>query len=81
MQRTLFAENMLGKVKWTTVIFVLCNISAMCTEMTKTYDIMISLRQLLCMCKAEKTQLNDRVAIRGFCVQRTVADKVQQIGT
>ena len=53
----------------------------MCTEMTKTYDIMIGLRQLLCMCKAEKTQLNDRVAIGGFCVQRTVADKVQQIGT
>ena len=31
--------------------------------MTKTYDIMIGLRQLLCMCKAEKTQLNDRVTI------------------
>ena len=75
--RTLLAENMLGKVKWTTVIFVLCNISAM----IKTYDIMIGLRQLLCMCKAEKTQLNDKVAIGGFCVQRTVADKVQKIGT
>ena len=79
--RTLLAENMLGKVKWTTVIFVLCNISAMCTEMTKTNDIMIGLRQLLCMCKAEKTQLNDKIAIGGFCVQRTVADKVQKIGT
>ena len=72
---------MLGKGKWTTVIFALCNISAMFTEMTKTYDIMIGLRQLLCMCKAEKTQSNDRVAIGGFCVQRTVADKVQKIGT
>ena len=72
---------MLRKMKWTTVIFVLCNISAMCTEMTKTYDIMIRLRQLLCMCKAEKTQLNDRVVTGGFCVQRTVADKVQKIGT
>ena len=72
---------MLGKVKWTTEIFVLCNISAMCTEMAKTYDIMTGLRQLLCMCKAEKTQLNDRVAVWGFCVQRTVADKVQNIGT
>ena len=81
MLRTLFAENMLGKVKWTTVIFVLCNISAMCTEMTKTYDIMIGLRQLQCMCKAEKTQLNDRFAIGCFYVQRTVSDKVQQIGT
>ena len=81
MLRTLFAENMLGKVKWTTVIFVLCNFSAMCTETTKTYDIMIGLRQLLCMCKAEKTQLNDRVAIWGCCVQRTDADKVQQIST
>ena len=47
---------------------VLCNISAMCTEMTKTSDIMIGLRQLLCMCKAEKTKLNDRVTIGGFCV-------------
>ena len=72
---------MLGKVKWTTVIFVLCNISAMCTEMTKTYDIMKGLRQLLCMCKSEKIQLNDKVATGGFCVQRTVGDKVQQIGT
>ena len=62
---------MLGKVKWTSVIFFLCNISAMCTEMTKTYDIMISLWQLLCMFKAEKTQLNDRVANGGFCVQST----------
>ena len=49
--------------------------------MTKTYDIMIGLRQILCMCKAKKTQLNDRVAVGGFCVQRTVADKVQKIGT
>ena len=72
---------MLGKVTWTTAIFVLCNISAMCTKMTKTYDIMIGLRQLLCMCKAETTQLNDSVTIGGFCVQRTVAEKVQKIGT
>ena len=63
------------------IIFVLCNISAMCTVMTKTYDIMIGLRQLLCMCKAEKTQLNEMAAIGVFCVQRTVADKVQKIGT
>ena len=81
MLGTLLAENMLGKVKWTGVIFVLCNISAMCTEMTKTCYIMIGLRQLLCTCKAEKTQLNDRVAVGGFCVQRTVAGKVQKIGT
>ena len=60
---TLLAENMLRKMKLTTVIFVLCNISAMCTDMTKTYDIMIGLRQLLCMCKAEETELNDRVAV------------------
>ena len=53
----------------------------MCTEMTNTYDIMIGLRQLLCMCKAEKTLLNDRFAIGAFCVQRTVADKVQKIRT
>ena len=57
---------MLGKVLWTTEIFVLCNIAAMCTEMTKTYDIMIGLRQLLYMCKTEKTQLNDRVATGGW---------------
>ena len=49
---------MLRKVTWTIEIFVLCNISAMCTEMTKTNDIMIGLRQLLYVCKAEKTQLN-----------------------
>ena len=44
---TLLAENMLEKVKWTTGVFVLCNISAMCAELTKTYIIMIDLRQLL----------------------------------
>ena len=60
---------------WATEIFVLCNISAMCTEMNKTNDIMISLRQLLYMCKAKKIQLNDRVATGGFCAQRTIADK------
>ena len=81
MLRTLLAENKVGKVKWITVIFVLCDISAMCTEMTKTSDLIIGLRQPLCMCKAEKTQLNDRVANGGFCVQQTVADKVQKIGT
>ena len=42
---------------------------------------MIGLRQLLCVSMVEKTQLNDRVAIGCFCVQRTVADKVQKIGT
>ena len=47
---------------------------------------MIGLRQLLCISKTEKTQLNDtqlnnRVGIGGFCVQRTVADNVQKIGT
>ena len=72
---------MLGKVKWTTEIFVLCNSSAMCAEMTKTYMIMIGLRRLLCMYKAEKTKFNDRVATGGFCAQRAVADKVQKIGT
>ena len=72
---------MLEQMKWTTEIFVLCNISAMCTEMTKTCDIMTGLRQLLYMCKAEKTQLNDRVAIGSFCAQRTVADKVRKIRT
>ena len=46
----------------------------------KSY-IMIGLRQLLCMCKAEKTHLNDKVTTGGFCVQRIVADKVQKIGT
>ena len=49
--------------------------------MTKTYDIMIGLPQLLCISKAEKTQLNDRVAIGCFCVQRTAADKVHKIGS
>ena len=81
MLRTLLAKNMLVKVKWTTEIFVLCNISAMFTEMTKTYDVMKVLRQLLHMCKAEETQLNDRIATGGFCAQQTVADKVQHIRT
>ena len=49
--------------------------------MTKPYDIMIGLRHFLCMCKAEKTQLNERAAIGGFCVQHTVADNIQKIGT
>ena len=63
---TFLAENMLGKVKWTAVIFFLCNISATCTEMTKIYDIMIGLRQIICICKAKKKQLKDRVAVGGF---------------
>ena len=46
----------------------------------QTYDIMIGLWQLLYMCKAEKSQLNDKVATGGFCAQRTVADKVQTKG-
>ena len=40
----------------------------MCTEITKTYDDMIGLRQLLYICKAEKTYLNDKVVIGGLCV-------------
>ena len=59
----LLAENILGKVKWSTEIFVLSNISAMCTEMTTTYDIMTGLRQLLYMCKAEKTELQLGVSV------------------
>ena len=35
----------------------------MCIEMTKTFDDMLGLRQLLYMRKAEKPHLNDRVAI------------------
>ena len=42
---------------------------------------MIGLWQFQYVSKTEKTQLNDSVAIGGFCVQRTVADKVQNIGT
>ena len=40
----------------------------MSTEMTKTYDDRIALRQLLYVCKAEKTPLNDNVVIGGLCV-------------
>ena len=65
MLPTLVAENMLDKVKWTTKIFILSNISAMCTELTKTCAIMIGSRQFLYMCKADKTKLNDRFAIGG----------------
>ena len=45
-----------------------CNISAMGIEITKTYGDMIGLRQLLYMCKAEKTHLNGGFEIRGLCV-------------
>ena len=40
----------------------------MCTEETKTYDDMTGLRQLLYICKAEKTPLNDKVVIGSVCV-------------
>ena len=40
----------------------------MCTEMTKTYDDRIGLRQLLYICKAEKIPLNDKVVIGGLFV-------------
>ena len=40
----------------------------MCTEMAKTYDDMIGLRQLLYICKAEETHLNDKAVIGGLCV-------------
>ena len=39
------------------------------TEMAKTYDDMLGLRQLLYTCKAEKTHLDGRFVIRGFCVK------------
>ena len=40
----------------------------MYTEMAKSYADMIELRQLLYICKAEKTHLNDKVVIGGLCV-------------
>ena len=40
---------------------------------------MIGLLLLLCMCKAEKTHLDDRAEIRRLCVYRTVADILQTI--
>ena len=52
----------------------------MCREMTNIYDDMIGLWQLLYICKAEKTHLNDKVVNGGLCVYRTVADKLQKIG-
>ena len=52
----------------------------MCTKITKTYDDMIGLRQLLYIFKSEKTHLNDKVVIRGLCVSRTVVDQLQKIG-
>ena len=48
--------------------------------MTKTYDDRIGLRQLLYICKAEKTPLNDKLVIGGLCVWWTVADKLQTTG-
>ena len=40
----------------------------MWTEMTNIHDDMIGLWQLLYICKAEKTHLNDKVVIGGLCV-------------
>ena len=51
----------------------------MCTEMTKTYDDMLGLWHLLCMCKAEKPHLNEGFNWGFLCL--TVSDKVQTIGT
>ena len=45
---------------------ILCNSLAMSMEITEAYDDMVGLRMLLYMCKAEKTHLGDRVAIRWF---------------
>ena len=52
------------KVSLSIEIYVLCNSLAMCMDITETYDDMIGLRLLWYMCKAEKTQLGDRVEIR-----------------
>ena len=40
----------------------------MCTEMTKTNNDRIALRQLLYIRKAEKTPSNDNVVIGGLCI-------------
>ena len=40
----------------------------MCTEMTTTYNDMTGLRQLLYICKSEKTHLNDKVVTGGLYV-------------
>ena len=50
----------------------------MCTKLTKTYGIMIGLQQFLYMCKAEKTQLNDRVAIVGLCFNELLQKKYKR---
>ena len=42
----------------------------MCTEMTDTHDNKIRLWQLLYICKAKKTHLNDKFVIGGLCVCR-----------
>ena len=47
--------------------------------MTKSYADMIGLRQLLYICKAEKTNSNDKVVIGSLCVLRIVADKLQKV--
>ena len=47
-------------------IYVLCNSSAMCMDITETYDDIICLRLLLYMWNAEKTHVGDRVEIRGL---------------
>ena len=66
------------KVKWSIELFVLCNITAMCTAITKTYDDMVGLWPLLYILNAGKTHLNDKVEIGGLCVLRTIAGKLQK---
>ena len=67
--------------RWNKVLNIcICNISAICTEMTNIHDGMIGLWQLWYICKAEKTHLNDKVVLWGLCVYRTVAGKLQKIG-
>ena len=47
----------------------------MCTEMMNTHNDMIGLWQLLYICKAEKTHLNNKVVLWGFVVNELLQTK------
>ena len=56
----------------------------MFAEMTKSYYVIICLREFLYTCKEEQTRLNDWVVIGvigGLGIDRTIADNLQKIGT
>ena len=74
--RTLFPENK-SEVKHSNI--VLCNIIAIYTEMTKTYDDMTGLRQLLYILRQKKSHLTTSLKLGvmslTYCCSQTIKDR------